>query len=793
MTKKPTYEELEQRIKELENEKKENTLRKEGFLKRQKYLESVFHHAPIAIITLDPSHRVLQWNPGAEKIFRYTSEEAQGHDLDDLVSNPKVKKEALDNTRKVLSGKPLKPIESERYRKDGTCVQVIASGAPILVDNELTGVVALYTDITDRKQAEEALQKSESQLQTIIEHSNELFYIHDTNHILTYVSPTCEQILGYTPDQMKRKWTELATDNPINLKGVEITENAIKRGKIQRPYLLELKKKDDSILLVEVEESPVKDATGKVVAISGALRDVTARKLTKDRLIKSEKRFRDLFNGINAIIYTQDLEGCYTSVNPALCKAFGYKENELIGKPAWDFMEPESVPAFKSEYLESLKKYGLHEGTIIYNKKNGDEHYLGYKSALIIPEEGNPFISGTGRDITDNILSEKKLARLEEQVNQSQRMESIGTLAGGIAHDFNNILSPIMGHTEILLMDTPEDDSSQESLNQIYTAALRAKELVKQILTFSRQENSELKLMKLQPIVKEALKLIRSTIPTTIAIHQDIDPDCGVIKADPTQIHQIVMNLSTNAFHAMEETGGELSVGLKEIQFGKHDIIDPEMKPGTYACLTIVDTGIGMNKKLTKKIFDPFFTTKKQGKGTGMGLSVVHGIVKGMGGTIQVYSEPDKGTKFNVYFPLEKKYSEEQNIQDMQNISGGFERILLVDDEEGVINMGKRMLEYLGYQVTCHTSSLDALEAFKENPDEFELVITDMEMPNMTGDKLSVELTKIRPDIPILLCSGFSETMTREKAASLGIKDFLLKPISMKDLSQKIREVLNEN
>jgi len=253
------------------------------------------------------------------------------------------------------------------------------------------------------------------------------------------------------------------------------------------------------------------------------------------------------------------------------------------------------------------------------------------------------------------------------------------------------------------------------------------------------------------------------------------------------------MNLSTNAFHAMEEAGGELSVGLKEIQFGKHDVIDPGMEPGTYACLTIIDTGIGMNKKLTKKIFDPFFTTKKQGKGTGMGLSVVHGIVRGMGGTIQVYSEPGKGTKFNVYFPLDKKFSEEPIIQDMQNIVGGTERILLVDDEEGVINMGKRMLAYLGYQVTCHTSSLDALKAFQENPDGFELVITDMEMPNMTGDKLSVELTKIRPDIPVLLCSGFSETMTREKAASLGIKDFLLKPISIKILSQKIREVIDEN
>ncbi|MBL6992524.1 ATP-binding protein, partial [Desulfobacula sp.] len=283
------------------------------------------------------------------------------------------------------------------------------------------------------------------------------------------------------------------------------------------------------------------------------------------------------------------------------------------------------------------------------------------------------------------------------------------------------------------------------------------------------------------------------SIPTTIEIIQDINPDCGVIKADPTQIHQIVMNLTTNAYHAMEETGGELKVSLKQIKLGEYDIINSDMIPGVYVCLTVADTGVGMDKSLTDKIFDPFFTTKAIGKGTGMGLSVVHGIVTAMGGAINVYSEPGKGTEFHVYLPVEKTFSEEQATTSKAQIQGGTEQILLVDDEEAILSMEKRMLERLGYKVTSRTSSLEVLEAFRASPDKFDLVITDMAMPNMPGDKLSVELTKIRPDIPILLCTGFSETMSEEKAASLGIKGFILKPIVMKDLDQKIREVLDKN
>ena len=467
----------------------------------------------------------------------------------------------------------------------------------------------------------------------------------------------------------------------------------------------------------------------------------------------------------------------------------------LVGKTDYEFVDKELADFFreKDKAVMDAKNPILNEEEIRYADDGHREVLETIKTPMYNSEGKLIGVLGIARDITERKKAEEEKTKLKSQLQQAQKMESIGTLAGGIAHDFNNILFPVLGHTEMLLVDVPADSPFKESLNEIHTGALRAKELVKQILAFSRQESSDLQLMKMQPIITEALKLIRSSIPTTIEIKQDIHPDCGVIKADPTQIHQVVMNLSTNASHAMEEAGGELKVSLKEIELSDQDVLIQDMKPGSYACLTIADNGIGMDKKLTEKIFDPFFTTKEQGKGTGMGLSVVHGIVTTMGGTIQVYSEPEKGTQFHIYFPIEEDSFEKQNIQTKTLIQGGTEQILLVDDEQAILTMGKRMLERLGYQVTSHTGSLEALEAFRANSNKFDLVITDMAMPNMPGDKLSTELTKIRPGIPVLLCTGFSENMSEEKAVSLGIKGFLLKPILMNVLSQKIREVLDSN
>jgi len=542
--------------------------------------------------------------------------------------------------------------------------------------------------------------------------------------------------------------------------------------------------KDGSHIWVSNGSRVIYDRDGKIVRYDGNVSDITDRRQAEKKALRFDRIFEDSLNEI----YLFDADTLkFTQVNSAAQHNLGYTMDELQKLTPLDF-KPEFTAESFAKLVAPLRK-GEKKKIVfktVHKRKNQSLYDVEVHLQLLQDEHKTIFVAII-LDITDR-------KKLEFQLQQAQKMEAIGTLAGGIAHDFNNILFPIVGHTEILLEDIPEDSPLRDSLIGIYTGALRAKELVKQILTFSRQESGELKLMKMQSIIKEALKLIRSSIPTTIEIRQDLSADCGVIKADPTQIHQIVMNLATNSYHAMEETGGELKVSLKEIELGEYDVITNDMAPGVYACLTVSDTGKGMDKDSIEKIFDPFFTTKEVGKGTGMGLSVVHGIVMSMNGAVKVYSEPGKGAEFKVYFPVEKSFLEKSDIQnkDRGPIQGGIERILLIDDEEIIATVEKQMLERLGYQVTSRTSSIEALEAFRAAPDKFDMVITDLAMPNLPGDKLAVELTKIRPDIPILLCTGFSVNMSEERAASLGIKGFLLKPIVMKDLSQKIREVLDK-
>jgi PAS domain S-box-containing protein len=495
-------------------------------------------------------------------------------------------------------------------------------------------------------------------------------------------------------------------------------------------------------------------------------------------LAESGEKYRSMMESMDdpAYICSKDFRVEY--MNPAMIKRVGY---DAIGELCYKTMHAlkEKCPWCVHETVmkgESIKT------DVVSPKDNKTYFYVSHSP--IFHADGSISKLTVFRDVTE-------IKEMELRVQQSQKMESIGTLAGGIAHDFNNILYPIVGHTEMLLEDFPDAGSTRDSLNAIYTGSLRARDLVQQILAFARQEKTELKLMKMRPIIKEAMKLIRSTIPATISIRQDLQPNCGPVSADPTHIHQIVMNLATNAYHAMEENGGELNVNLKEIELGEYDLITPDMSPGLYACLSISDTGRGMNRDVMTRIFDPFFTTKEKGKGTGMGLSVVHGIVKHMNGEIRVYSEPGKGAEFQVYLPVVGNASEKQEQNANEPIPGGCERVLLVDDEEAIIEMEKQILERLGYQVSSRVSSIEALEAFRANPDKFDLVITDMFMPKMSGDKLAVELIKIRPDIPVLLCTGYSARMTDEKIKSLGIRGFLMKPIISRDFAKKIRKVLD--
>jgi len=460
---------------------------------------------------------------------------------------------------------------------------------------------------------------------------------------------------------------------------------------------------------------------------------------------------------------------------------------------------------FKEKNKNPNQFKGLHIDDVISNHAStahqyyektfkGEEHSFElatnneHQSYKTVPLHGEANVVSRILVVCENITERKELA---QRLQQSQKMEAIGTLAGGIAHDFNNILTVILGYAEMAKEDSSSGSGIDENLSIIIDAGNRAKSLVQQILAFSRQDNTERIPIQFADIVKEAINMLRPSLPTTIDITQDIDTTTGFILADPTQLNQILINLCTNSFHAMEETGGKLDISLKEVSFSSEDLMhEPEATEGTFLQLSIGDSGPGIASSVKDKIFDPFFTTKEADKGTGMGLSLVHGIVKSYGGFISLYSVLGEGTVFHVFLPTMEKETLYENKINAPTPTGK-ERILFVDDEEILADMGKTMLERLGYHVTVRKSSLEALELFQNQADQFDLVITDQTMPGMTGSDLSRRMLQIRPEIPIILCTGYSTIISEEKAKSMGIKEFALKPLTKKDIAKLIRKVLD--
>jgi len=425
--------------------------------------------------------------------------------------------------------------------------------------------------------------------------------------------------------------------------------------------------------------------------------------------------------------------------------------------------------------------------------KQSDErtlHFLLNASSLKGAQDLDIGFVLTLTDITERKQNEAVRIKLEEQLQQAQKMEAIGTLAGGIAHDFNNILGAILGYSEMAREDCSPGSAIENDLNQVIMAGHRAKDLVKQILSFSRQTVTENILLQPAIILKETLKLLRSSLPTTINIEQDIKVKTGLVYVDPTQIHQILMNLCTNAYHAMEEKGGLLSISLKERTLSKQDLLSsPHIQPGNFVELSVRDNGLGMSQDLQEKIFDPYFTTKEVGKGTGMGLAIVHGIVKSYGGYISCRSQIGEGTEFKIFLPVIEGQAVTE-IKNAQSIPVGTEHILIVDDEKILVEMSSTMLQRMGYTVTARTNSIEALSTFTNQPDAYDLVITDQTMPGMTGIDLARRMLQIRPKLPIILCTGYSSQISKEKAESYGIKGFAMKPLARSDIATLIRKVL---
>ncbi|MFT5727001.1 MAG: PAS domain S-box-containing protein [Desulforhopalus sp.] len=632
----------------------------------------------------------------------------------------------------------------------------------------------LIKEITERKLAEEKERASKAYLDQILNNIGDPVFVKDDQHRMILVNDAfCSildlprvEIIGKTlaenlpPDEMEHF---LQTDRQVLTYGQEnlCEESLTVKGK-------------KTLTIVTKKTRWVND-NGNMFII-GVIRDNTERKQADDRYKKTVEISIDGF-------WAVDLNGKLLDVNHAYCLMIGFSKNELLRMSISDVEANQSDEEIK-ENIHNIIKDGSALFESQHRHKNGE---------LIDVEVSTTYSADDGifftfiREITQRKAAEK----VEERLQQAQKMEAIGTLAGGIAHDFNNILGVILGYAELAKEKAPLGSQIKNDLEKILISANRAKDLVRQILAFSHKTQVERSPLKLQLLIKEGLTMLRSSIPTTISITEDSDPRCGTVLADPTQVHQILINLCTNAYHAMEKIGGELSVTLKAT------VITPDnqkmllhLAPGEYVELTVTDTGAGIGPDDMVKIFDPYYTTKETGKGTGLGLSIIHGIMNECGGAVTVESQLGRGSTFHVYFPAVKEDALPET-KEQEDIPRGKERVLFIDDEAILAQMGKDMLERLGYHVTVRHTSFEALETFQNIPDKFDLVITDQTMPGITGADLARRMLQIRPDIPIILCTGYSNLIDEFSAKAIGIKEFAFKPLAKKDIAKLVRKVLD--
>jgi len=685
-----------------------------------------------------------------------------------------------------------------RWRhKDGTYRYLESSAVPILdATGNLRGLRGVDRDVTERKRAVEALRQAKAYAEKLINSANAMVIGLNASGAVQVFNEAAERITGYCRAEVEGKnWFEIIVPReryPQVWKEFSRLMVGEIPGEFENPILT----KEGEERIISWRNSELREENQVIGTISFGI-DITARRQADEALRASERRLNDIIEFLPDATLVIDPDGKVIAWNRAIETMTGIKKEDMLGKGDYEYALPfygtrrpilVDLALRWDEGMEDHYTAIQHYGDVLFgealtpNLPPGDIH-LSATASVLRNTKGE--VIAAIECIRDNT----ERYRLEDQLRQARKMEAIGTLAGGIAHDFNNILGSVMGYTELAQMKA-SDAALERYLDQVLKASDRAKALVAQILTFSRQSSQEKKPLSVTPIFKEVLKLLRSSLPSNIQIRQNFSCPNDAVHADPTQIYQVLMNLCTNAAHAMREEGGILEVTLEPEHIpNPHIHYEYNLKQGNYTKLTVRDSGYGMEASTIEHIFEPFFTTKKEGEGTGLGLSVVYGIVKDHGGSIHVSSKPGYGTAFTILLPLIEEAAASKN-DTVTPVLGGRGHVLLVDDEVALAQLGREMLTSLGYEVTLRYSSLDTLEVFRKKPQAFDLVITDMTMPNMSGAMLAREMLKIRQDIPIVLVTGFSELINEEDAKGIGIREFLMKPVSLMNLSQTVRKVL---
>ena len=659
-------------------------------------------------------------------------------------------------------------------------------------DNQMPGrliepqdaIQKLEQEVKERRQIEEKLRQSEEKFRNIVDSSPMGIHKYrleaDGSLIFTDANPAAERILDFDHTQLVGLTLEQAFPSLVD---TEIPDRYRAVCCSGEPWHTEQINYEDGRVKGWFEVHAFK--TGPNV-MATMFRDISDRKKAEEVLKKEKEKFRILTEMFPLGIILIGADGRYKYANPKFEELFGYPIDKIPSGREWfrnafpdGLYRRQVIRAWVSDQ-ESAAVGEVRPRIFKVRCFDGSDKIIHFRQVTM--DSGDQFV--IYEDITER-------RRLETHLQQAQKMEAIGTLAGGIAHDFNNILAAILGYGELMAFDLQKDTPAWQSLQAVLKSAHRAKDLVGQILAFSRQNELILMPVQISTIVTEALKMLRATLPTTIEIRKRIETTDGIINANPTQIHQVLMNLCTNAGHAMRTGGGVLAVGLSRILVERNKMpAHFDLQPGAYLKLSVSDTGHGMSSDQLDRIFDPYYTTKDAGEGTGLGLAVVLGIIRAHRGAVAVESTPGKGSLFEIYLPEIRRGVSAQSVTS-ETCRTGRESILFVDDEQALVSLSKKMLELLGYQAVTRTSSIEALELFQHDPYRFDMVITDMTMPNMTGDKLACEMLKIRPDIPVILCTGYSEQITEQRAKDMGIKAYLMKPLVMKDLSAKIRDVLD--
>lgn len=615
-----------------------------------------------------------------------------------------------------------------------------------------------------------------------------VFLTQENSNQIVYANPVFEKMFGYEQGEMLGKHVSIV--NAPTEKSPKETVAMILEGLSNKGFWQgEVKniKKDGTPFWSKVSISGFEHYKyGKVwVSIHT---DITNKKKVEDALARSQKEWILTFDAMADIVTIQDKNMRIVRANKATHQFFQAQYGELNGKPCYEVFTGTSTPCPVCPLLQTLQDIN-HHSAIIKHENLGKIFQV---SSSAIPDDNGDiqYLVHIARDITEQ-------TKLEADLFQAHKMEAIGTLAGGIAHDFNNILTAIIGYSEFIQQAVPTESRIGKDIAKVLASGKRAANLVQQILTFSRKTANEKQPLLPHFVVREALKMLRATLPSTIHIKENIDPDCGRILADPTSIHQIIVNLCTNAMHAMTDNKGTLSVGLqgRELRTAGTDK-NPPMSRGAFIVFTVSDSGCGMEKTTMDRIFEPYFTTKEVGRGTGLGLALVHGIVQDCKGFIEVESTVREGSTFSVYIPaLKEEPSMQPAVADQKDeaaTTAGNERIMVVDDEPLLVKINKKRLEIMGYQVTALTDSKEALEKFRMNPDKFNLLITDQTMPGLTGAELTKAILDIKPSMPVIMCTGHSDTVPKERALALGIKKYIFKPLFGDELLDAVREVLDE-